>query len=365
MGNIYKRGKVWYIDVTVKGRRVRKRVAKSKRLAELALKDAEVKAAKEEFGFAQNDISLGKFIELFMEYSRTNHRPASTDRYRAVIDNFCRFLESFPNITFISEITTELIERYKIYRKGSWTNGNGSPVKNENDITAKTRRGARAHTINFEINTLRLMFNLAIDWGYLKANPTKNVKKLKVDDSKPVRFLTKTECQRFLEATPTHLYPIYFTFINTGLRKSELENLQWVDIDFKRRKIIIWHKEGWHPKSGEREIPVNDALYNVLKDLKSERKVKDKKEYIFNVKNSGRSHNLLRNELIKIAKKADIENLTKVHTLRHTFASHLVMQGVDLPTIQKLMGHSDIETTMVYAHLAPDHLTSAVNKLQF
>jgi len=78
---------------------------------------------------------------------------------------------------------------------------------------------------------------------------------------------------------------------------------------------------------------------------------------------SGHSHNWLRLELIKIARKASIKDLTKIHTLRHTFASHLVMNGVDLPTVKRLMGHTDIQTTMIYAHLAPEHLTDAVNKL--
>jgi len=73
----------------------------------------------------------------------------------------------------------------------------------------------------------------------------------------------------------------------------------------------------------------------------------------------------LRERLIRIAKEANIEGLTKLHTLRHTFASQLVMSGVDLPTVMKLMGHSDIQTTMIYAHLAPDHLADAVNKLPF
>ncbi|MCK5127302.1 MAG: tyrosine-type recombinase/integrase [candidate division Zixibacteria bacterium] len=68
---------------------------------------------------------------------------------------------------------------------------------------------------------------------------------------------------------------------------------------------------------------------------------------------------------MNIAEKAGIKNLTKLHTLRHTFASHLVMKGVDLPTVVKLMGHSDIQTTMIYAHLAPDHLADAVEKLSF
>ena len=69
--------------------------------------------------------------------------------------------------------------------------------------------------------------------------------------------------------------------------------------------------------------------------------------------------------MIQIAKQAGIEDLTKLHTLRHTFASHLVMQGVDLPTVMKLMGHADIQTTIIYAHLASDHLVEAVNKLTF
>ena len=64
-------------------------------------------------------------------------------------------------------------------------------------------------------------------------------------------------------------------------------------------------------------------------------------------------------------KKRCFHDVTKIHTLRHTFASHLVMKGVDLPTVQKLLGHSDIQTTMIYSHLAQDHLNDAINKLDF
>ena len=89
----------------------------------------------------------------------------------------------------------------------------------------------------------------------------------------------------------------------------------------------------------------------------------DSTDYVFDIINSSHSHNWLRLELIKIARKAGIQELTKIHTLRYTFASHLVMNGVDLPTVKRLMGHTDIQTTMIYAHLAPEHLSDAVNKL--
>jgi len=365
MGNIYKRGKIWYIDIRVKGRRVRRRIGSSKRIAELALKDAEVKAAKEEFGFAQNDITIDKYMAQFLDYSRANHRESTTNRYRAVIDHFKEFLEAKQDITFMSEITTEIVDQYKVFRKNSLVNPNGHPVESDEDIEEYTRKGARAHTINFEIAALKTIFNVAIKWGYLKENPTKGIKKLKVTDSKALKFLSIEECQKLLNACPPDLHPIYFTFLNTGMRKAELENLEWDDIDFKRRKIKIRRKEFWQPKTSEREIPINHQLFDLLEKLKSKNEDGLDSRFVFPDKNGNQIKTKLRRRLIKIAKDAGIDGLTKLHTLRHTFASHLVMNGVDLPTVKKLMGHSDIQTTMIYAHLAPDHLEKAVDRLDY
>lgn len=365
MGQIYKRGRIWYIDLRVKGRRIRKKVGSSKQIAELALKDAEVKAAREEFGFAKNDITIDKFIAQFLEYSAANHRPATTNRYRAVMDHFKEFLKSKPELTFLSEVTTETIDQYKVFRKNSWVNPNGEPVESDEDLSDSTRKGARAHTINFEVGTLKTVFYLAIKWGYLKANPTVGINKLKVDDSKPLRFLSKKECERLLDACPPELYPVYFTFLNTGMRKAELENLEWDDIDFKRRKIRIHRKEFWQPKTGERDIPMNQQLFELLLKLKKQNDKDLKSRFVFPDSDGGKIRTKLREKIIQIGKIAGIEGLTKIHTLRHTFASHLVMSGVDLPTVKKLMGHTDIQTTMIYAHLAPDHLADAVNKLPF
>jgi integrase len=209
MGRIYKRGRSWYIDLYVKGRRVRKKMDRSKEIARLALKDAEVRAARDEFGFAKNDITVEKFFETFLEYSRTNHSVATTKRYRAVIDNFKAFLKEYPSVVFLSQIKPEHIDLYKAYRKDVLVNPNGKRVESEKKATEFIRKGARAKTINFEIDTLRTLFNLAIKWEYLKDNPTKSITRLKVSDSKPPRFLTVEECERFLSHCPDNLYPIY------------------------------------------------------------------------------------------------------------------------------------------------------------
>ena len=68
---------------------------------------------------------------------------------------------------------------------------------------------------------------------------------------------------------------------------------------------------------------------------------------------------------MSITKKSEFPDVTKIHTLRHTFASHLVMNGVDLTTVKKLLGHSDIATTMIYSHLADEHVDKAGEKLIF
>jgi len=365
MGTIYKREKTWYIDVRAGGKRIRKRVGSSKQIAELALKDAEVKIARDEFGFAKNDIQIQKFLEKFLEYSEANHSSATFKRYRAVIDHFNRYLQLKSEAVLLSQIKAKEIDEYKVFRKGEWVNPNGGRIESDDNVTEHTRKGARAHTINFEVGTLRTIFNMAIKWSYLKDNPAKGIVKLKVNDSKKPRFLTKEECRILLDNSPGSLRDIFYVFLSTGMRKAELENLEWSDIDFRRKKIKIQRKDFWKPKTGEREIPMNQGTHDLLKKLHDQNKKELKSNFVFPSKDGSKIKEKLRRQLIRIAQEAKIDGLTKLHSLRHTYASHLVMNGVDLPTVQKLMGHSDIQTTMIYSHLAPDHLADAVNKLDF
>jgi integrase len=343
MATLRERNGTYFADYRINGRRFRKKLGRSKRIAELALKDIEVKVAKGELGFESKDGDLEQIFQEYYKYSQTNHAPSSQKRFRGIIFNFKTFLASFPYLTKASHLTPKLFEDYKAYRK---------------------EKGAANKTVNNELTTLGTVFALAAQWGYATTNPVKGITRLKEDDHKKPRFLSEKECQVLLENCGPELYPIFFTLLNTGMRKGELEHLEWSDVDFGRRKIKLRVKENWQPKTTEREIPINDALLRVLTEHKA--KSKGNCPYVFLEKGKGPYEpNSLRKKLIAVTKKCGLSDVTKIHSLRHTFASHLVMKGVDLPTIKKLMGHSDIETTMIYSHLADEHVDKAVEKLKF
>lgn len=364
MGRIYQRGDIYYIDYSVNGLRIRKKISKSKRVAELALKDIEVKLAKGEIGIVENDYTIPEFFQEYLVFSKTNHSDKTFLRYRAIIDHFLHFLERYPRIHHLSDLNPKLFEDYKTWRKTKHVMPNGQPVPEGKPVPKTARLGAKANTINMELGTLRTILNQAIKWGYLRENPTRGVSMLKVNDSKKPRFLTEQECKKLLDECGDELHPVFYTFLNTGMRLSELINLTWDDIDFSRKKIKIQTKSFWHPKTGEREIPMNKGMEELLAGL--QKKKKKASQFVFHLKNGSKiPDNYLRKKLIVIAKRCGFSDVTKIHSLRHTFASHLIMKGVDLPTVQKLMGHSDIQTTMIYSHLSPDHLVAAVDKLSF
>ena len=358
MGAIYKRKGIWYVDLRVNGQRVRKKAGKSKNLAELLLKDLEIKTQRNQLGFLERrEIALDDFVQEFLKYSQANHRSPTTARYGAALANFQRFIKQETKVKRLSEITTKIVEKYKTWRRTTPVARNGAdPQRVKPSAVSK---GAKSYTVNFEIMTVKTILNLAVKWKYLEVSQAHGVKKLKNEDTKPRSFLTEAECKRLLAESTKEYYPIFFTFLNTGMRRAELVNLEWTDVDFEQRIIKIRRKSFWMPKTGEREIPVNDELLLVLKRLPK------RGNFVFTDK-AGKQMNAdtVRKELVITAKKADVPNLTELHALRHTFASQLNKQGVDLPSIQKLMGHNSIETTMIYTHQTTQQLRDAVSRLK-
>ena len=152
---------------------------------------------------------------------------------------------------------------------------------------------------------------------------------------------------------PWHM-PEFDIALNTGMRPSEMLEMTWDRVDLGRRQITILRSKGGKP----RHIPLNTTalaafrlLYN--RPLRAER--------VF-LSEDGQSLVGYKHWFTPAVEKAGVKNFTW-YCLRHTFASRLAMAGVDLRTIADLMGHASIQMTMRYAHLAPSHKLSAVEKL--
>ena len=211
--------------------------------------------------------------------------------------------------------------------------------------------------MNVELKVLKALYNFAMKCRCTKENPISKVDFYREVEKKP-RFLKEKEIEVLLHNS-NGLYPVLYTFLKTGLRKSELINLRWEDIDFQRKCIRVESKEDWRTKTGNtREIPIADDLVRILIKLPRT------SDYVF-LNSNGKKYGFHLTERVKrLAKSIGISNMT-VHALRHTFISHLVMNGVDLVSVKELAGHSDIKTTMRYAHLAPGHLRKSIDKLPY
>ena len=117
MASLRFKGGRYFVDYRVKGRRVRKAIGKSRKTAELALKDIEVKLERQEIGFIERDTELNKLFVEYLAYSKVHHAPSSQNRYRAILDNFKRYLTKFPFIKKSSQLDSKFFEDYQAYRK--------------------------------------------------------------------------------------------------------------------------------------------------------------------------------------------------------------------------------------------------------
>ena len=193
---------------------------------------------------------------------------------------------------------------------------------------------------------------MAIKWGQAITNPMKDVR-LARENNQRIRFLSYEEEKRLLQACKAPLKPVVITALHTGFRMSELLSLTWEDVDFDRRIITV--KAGYAKNGESRSIPMNEMLKRTLEEVR----ISDGALF----RNcAGNTYRSVRTAFDSALKRAEISDFT-FHDLRHTFASRLMMGGVDLPTVKELMGHKEITMTLRYSHLSDSHKQRAVEIL--
>lgn len=275
-----------------------------------------------------NKIKLKKLIKLYDEYGKINKLSYGRDAFGKIIGAY------FGTETNINSIKPDKIEKFKDY--------------------LKTERKSSNSTINKYISALSKMYNLGISNKLINYNPVKEVKKLR-EDSFKIRYLSREEEERMFDIISSdykYLQPIIICALHTGMRKGEILNLKWSNVDFEFNFIEILKT-----KSGKtRKIPISDTLLNVLREQPQTH------EYVFTNTYTGKPYTDIHNSFRMILTKANINNF-RFHDLRHTVATRLVEKGIDLIVVKEILGHSKIDTTMRYAHAVPKRKLEAIEVL--
>lgn len=219
-------------------------------------------------------------------------------------------------------------------------------------------------TVHNILTLLITMLNAAKDQGWLLSVPKIKKPKVKLIDRNFRYLKTKEEIYRFLNAAHTlspDLHDLYAVAINTGLRAGELGALKFDDVDFNGNFIIVNRSWDGPTKSGESRIV---PIFSHIRSIILKRKQVGASEYVFTnlfgnpLRPSDRVFQEKLKHTLVLAKFPLAEiNGKKVpyvnfHGLRHTFASHWAMAGVDPFRLQKVLGHQDIKMTLRYSHLA-------------
>ncbi len=333
---VYKRVDRWYLDYYLpNGQRVRERVTikgvdpsritKKLALASLSIRKAELAEGKFDIVQTRKQVLFDKAVKSFIEDYSKIHKKSWT---RDVTSS--RALQSYFGGKRISSINTWLVNKYRSRRL--------------NEV-------AKA-TINRELAFLKTMLNFAVQRNWLSTNPLKGYKRF--PEPPKTRIVTKEEFRAVYGEASDFLKPILLMAVNTGMRRGEIFDLKWSNVNLAEGYLLVEDSKN----NESRHITINKQLNEALKSVKYHASG----DYVF-------SHGGSRVKTFKTAFNAAIRRAGvkpfRFHDLRHTFASNLVMKGVDLVTVGELLGHKSLSMTRRYSHPSPEHKKQAVEKLDF
>lgn len=303
----------WWVDASVRGRRLRRSTGEtSRRAAELAAHRL-IAGAQERVQPPATQWRLRQVIGVYWE-DKGKHL-ASED---AVFRYFARAMEVLGRDTPVMDITErELVE-----------------------FAAAVRGGAKRTTSMVTINRHFSMLRAAMRYAarvYKAQVPNIDWSSIRVAENEPrVRYASQPDLAALLDAADVRIRPIIIAAVATGLRKANILDLRWRQVDMNGRTLTIPRTKGKKPIV----LRIAAPLLAVLSAVKGKRQP-DKR--VFDTRNFRRLWDAAR-------KGAGIEDF-HFHDLRHTFATHALMNGASLAELQRALAHSDIKTTMRYAHI--------------
>ena len=328
MASIYKRSNVYCIKFYQNGRRIRKSLRTRKKPEALKIKEQiERELAAGQYVLENIDTDVDVFWEEYSKWAKDHKRARTLE----LEDLFWRQFTEFAKPKQLGDIRKEDIERFKSHRR---------------------RHGLRPTSINIALTHLQSIYSHAKKLGYYSGrNPFIGVARYKTEKNPP-KFLSREQIEKVLSMSKEYGRNIYLVFalgIYAGLRKQEIVNARWEWFDFDQKLITLTSYHGFHLKDYEtRTLPLHEKLARVLKPFRQD------EGFLFAPEKEEQGKHRYRYEFNRafrnLLKMTNLEWVT-AHVLRHTFASQLAIAGVSLYKISKWLGHSDVKTTQIYAHL--------------
>lgn len=326
----------WVCDFYHNGERIRKtlKFARTKKEAEAAEAVIMNQVFQQVYGFeSKADKRFEDFVvETFLPYSEANKRSFRCDVL------ICRVLVKAFKSKSLRQITPPVIESFK-----------------QSFLNTPTKHGKqRSHsTVNYHLRVLSKILSMAVDAELLESNPCGRVRKF-TQDNQRMRVLSAEEETRLLAALRHNklVLQIVTMALNTGLRRGEIFNLSWDDLDFPRRNILVRQS-----KSGKKRIvPMNNTVVEMLESIDR------RSHFVFPSPQTGGPLTEIKRSFGRAMKEAGIKDF-RFHDLRHTAATRMADNGADAFTLMKILGHSDIRMTARYTHATDNALRRAVENL--
>jgi integrase len=280
-------------------------------------------------------MTLSVFHDEFIAYATANYSVGTAKLFSHSLKAFMCVVGDKP----IKFVTAKDVDRFKTERSRAV-----SPV-----------------STNIEFRTLKSIFNVAVRWKMLVQNVFTQCRPLRVPFADPA-YLTKSDFSALLQAVKEIALRDLFMFaVGTMMRRGEILNLEWTDVDFKRGMIRVRSKVGFTVKGlRPRSIPMSQAVRGLLLARKRE------SGYVFpSPKGEKLKGAYISHRFKDYVRKASLPDAIHFHSLRHTGATWLVQQGVPLYSVQQILGHTSPNTTQIYSHLSDSSLQGAIERMEF
>lgn len=357
----------WWIFINHHGKRISKKIGGNEEKAREVAKEIEARLVLGDLGVLKEKKQIptfGEYSEKYLAFIKMNRRHSTYERYHQVLRDHIK----------------------PVFGKKPLDEISRGDVR---DFIVKKSEKFKPFVFR---DVLSGVFNYAIDDELVTVNPARGItKRLKIkrDRSEKVDPLNEMDMGLFLETCRkefTAFYPFFFMAARTGMRLGELLAIRWGDLDFSHKVIIggtihdrpfIWVKRSYRrgqltkPKNGKtRKVDMSTELKTVLKRhriLEKEQALKngmgDLPELVFHRDGKVIEQNYIRRVFKRILAKASLRDI-KLHGLRHSFASQLLSAGESPVYVMKMLGHSDIQTTVnIYGKWIPTERNAGVNRL--